>query len=388
MTILERGRFGRGASHGNCGYVSPSHALPLTEPGAVGKALRAIVSRNSPFKIRPRLDWGLWSWLLKFAARCNERDMLAAGRARVPLLLRSAELFRELVREERLECQWQDQGLLMIYNSQAGHEKFAHVDELLAREFNLGARRLDGPELTEFEPALLPGPAGAWWYEIDAHLRPDVLMRSFAARLREMGVEIHEEAEVLELPRSEGGTAAARTAKGDFPAEVFVLAGGALTPRLAAKLGVRLPIQPGKGYSITMSRPAVCPKVPMIFMEQKVAVTPFEDGYRLGSTMEFAGYNDSVNPARLGLLRAAAEKFLRDPFGVETQEQWCGWRPMTCDDVPIIGRAPGSTNTWIASGHGMLGLSMGPGTGKLIAQLITGAAPEIDPKPYEPARFA
>jgi D-amino-acid dehydrogenase len=148
-----------------------------------------------------------------------------------------------------------------------------------------------------------------------------------------------------------------------------------------------VPIQPGKGYSITMARPARCPTIPLIFDEHRVAVTPMRSGYRLGSTMEFAGYDTSLNRARLNLLREAARHYLHEPLGEPVLEEWYGWRPMTYDGKPIIDRSPALGNVWIAAGHNMLGLSMAPATGRLVAELLDGRPPHIDPAPYSVKRF-
>ena len=158
-----------------------------------------------------------------------------------------------------------------------------------------------------------------------------------------------------------------------------MVATGAWTPLLNRELGCRVPIQPGKGYSITMPRPALCPTFPLIFEEHRVAVTPFASGYRLGSTMEFAGYDDSLNRSRLAILTDAAKLYLKDPLAEPVEEEWWGWRPMTFDGLPVIDRAPAASNVLIAAGHNMLGLSMATATGKLVAELLAGAKPHIDP---------
>ena len=168
---------------------------------------------------------------------------------------------------------------------------------------------------------------------------------------------------------------------------LFVVAAGAWTPLLNEHLGCRVPIQPGKGYSLTMPRPAVCPKMPLIFPETRVAVTPFQSGYRLGSTMEFAGYDESIRPERLQLLKDGASGYLHEPYCEPVLEEWFGWRPMTYDSLPIIDRSPKYENVMIAAGHNMLGLSMAPATGKLVAELAQGSSPHIDPRPYSVSRF-
>src|SRR5260370_21068095 len=174
---------------------------------------------------------------------------------------------------------------------------------------------------------------------------------------------------------------------GEMSAGAFVVAAGAWTPLRNLDLGCRIPIQPGKGYSITMPRPTLCPTIPLIFEEHRVAVTPMQTGYRLGSIMEFAGYDTTLNPRRLDLLRAGASHYLQEPTAEPILESWYGWRPMTDYSLPIIGPSPALHNVYLAAGHNMLGLSMAPATGKLIAEMLNHEPPHIAPDPYSPARF-
>lgn len=166
-----------------------------------------------------------------------------------------------------------------------------------------------------------------------------------------------------------------------------MIAAGAWTPRLNVDLGCRIPIQPGKGYSMTMPRPARSPNIPLLFEEHRVAVTPMQSGYRLGSIMEFAGYDASLDPRRLELLRTGASHYLIEPTAEPIVERWFGWRPMTYDGIPIIGRSPALQNVLIAAGHNMLGLSMASATGKLVTELLSDEPTHIDATPYSPSRF-
>jgi len=387
VTILDRGAFGAGASHANCGYVCPSHVLPLTTPGAVGMALRSMLKRDAPFYVKPRFDPTLWAWLFRFARRCNHRDMMAAAAAIRPLLNTSRRLYDELLRSEGIDCEWEARGLLFIFQSRSGMEHYAETDRLLRESFDLSATRHDGDALTALEPALKPGLGGGWHYRTDAHLRPDRLMSEWRRVLEARGVTVREHCEVKGFVRERGRARALMTERGEMTADAFVVAAGALTPRLGRFLGCKVPIQPGKGYSITMDRPARCPTIPLIFEEHRVAVTPMRTGYRLGSTMEFAGYDTTLNRRRLDILRRGAEHYLHEPFGEPVREEWYGWRPMTPDSVPIIGRSPALANVVIAAGHNMLGLSMAPATGRLVAELLDGTTPHVDPAPYAPTRF-
>jgi len=264
---------------------------------------------------------------------------------------------------------------------------YADTDRLLRENFGLAATRYDRQALTNLEPALKSGLAGAWHYLTDGHLRPDKLLSSWRNLLIGQGVAIHEHCEFQGFIRRENRADAIRTSTGEMTADAFVVAAGAWTPRLKLQLGCRIPIQPGKGYSLTMAWPKLCPKIPLIFEEHRVAVTPMQSGYRLGSIMEFAGYDTTLRQSRLDLLRAGASHYLQEPTAEPILESWYGWRPMTYDSIPIIGRSPALSNVYLAAGHNMLGLSMAPATGKLIAELANGQTPHIDPTPYLPARF-
>ncbi len=387
ITLIERGQFGRGSSHGNCGLVCPSHVLPLAEPGMVAQGMKSLFKRNSPFAIKPRFDPALWSWLLHFAARCNTRDMIAAGRGIQPLLLSSIALYQDLVERESLACEYQTRGLLFAYRSREGMRAYAATDALMSETFQCPARQVDGEGMAELEPALRPGLAGGWFYHDDAHLRPDKLMAAWRSVLEAEGATIRENCPFRGFQFRNGRALAADTEHGEITGDTFVVAAGAWTPTLNKQLGCRVPIQPGKGYSLTMPRPEICPQIPLIFPETRVAVTPFQSGYRLGSTMEFAGYDESLRPERLELLKEGAAPYLKEPYCEPVLERWFGWRPMTYDSVPIIDRIPKHDNIMIAAGHNMLGLSMAPATGKLVTELIEGQSPHLDPQPYRITRF-
>ncbi|MGF1581881.1 MAG: NAD(P)/FAD-dependent oxidoreductase [Gemmataceae bacterium] len=387
VTVLERNPFGVGCSYGNCGVVTPSHVLPLTVPGAWRTALSSLIDPSSAFRVKPRLDVSLWGWLLQFARRCNRTDMMKAGHAIQALLNTSRQLYAELIEKEEMDCEWETNGLLFVFQTAAGLEHYAKTNQLLTDSFDMPAVQYDGKELEAFEPALKEGLAGAFHYELDAQLRPDRLLASWREVLRKRGVELVEECELQSIEQAGGQATVLKTSKGEMTAKNYVVATGALTPLLNAELGCKIPIQPGKGYSITMSRPTVCPKYPILFEEHHVAVTPMQSGYRIGSMMEFAGYDEKVDSRRLEALKRGAAVYLKDPFGEATEEEWFGWRPMTYDSVPIIDRCPKMSNVYIAAGHNMLGLSMAPATGRAVAQVLSEEKPHVDLAPYSLARF-
>lgn len=387
VTIVDQGVFGKQCSHGNCGYVSPSHVLPLAKPGAIRNALSSMLKPDSPFYIKPRFNLRLWSWLLRFARRCNNRDMLESGHGIAAMLNSARILYDELMRDEPMVCEWKTDGLIFVLQSAKAMEHFADTDRVLTETFNMGAERFDGAALNDLEPALKPGLAGGFLYRIDAHLRPDRLMASWRRILQDRGVTLRENCKVTGFAVENGKAVGIATDQGNLKADAFVVATGSWTPLLEGQLGCRIPIQPGKGYSITMPRPSICPKYPMIFEEHRVAITPMETGYRIGSTMEFAGYDSTLNRRRLDALKKGATTYLREPYCDPVQEEWFGWRPMTPDSRPIVDRSPTISNVFIAAGHNMLGLSMSPATGKLIAELVGGKTPHLSTEPYSVKRF-
>ncbi len=387
VTLADKGRHGAGCSHANCGYVSPSHVLPLAVPGAFRTAIWSLFQRDSAFAVRPRFDPTLWGWLLRFAARCNKKDMLAAGRGISTLLNSSRALYDQLLREEPIDCEWQTRGILFVFRTQPAMGHYAETNKLLSDSFNMPARRYDGEALNALEPALKPGLAGGWLYEGDAHLRADRLLYAWRRVLEGRGVVVREDCEITGFATSGGTARAALTPQGELPADAFVVAAGAWTPFLNRHLGCKIPIQPGKGYSITMPRPARCPTYPLLFEEHHVAITPMRSGYRIGSTMEFAGYDTTLNHRRLQMLRDGASLYLHEPFAEPVEEEWFGWRPMTYDSLPVIDRSPALANVHVAAGHNMLGLSMATATGKLVAEMLSGQTPHVDPGPYSVGRF-
>ena len=387
VTVVDRDRFGAACSHGNCGYVSPSHILPLAQPGAIGTTLNSLLSRNSPLRIKIGLSPARWKWFWKFARRCNPQDMMQSAVGRHLLLQSSQSLYKQLIADEQLDCEWQERGLLFVFSDPRHFEHYADTNRLLTEHFGVSATPYDARQMVELEPALKPGLGGAWHYEGDCHLRPDQLMSSLRARLETLGVEFVDHFPVDQFHREHAMASAVRSGNQSIEGDAFVVATGAMTPFLNQQLGCNIPIQPGKGYSLTMPQPKRMPRIPMVFEQHRVAITPLKTKYRIGSTMEFVGYDTSINRNRLSLLKTAAERYLHDPHTTPIEEEWYGWRPMTWDGKPIIDRAPVMKNVWIAAGHNMLGVSMATGTGKLICELISGQQPHIDVHHYSLARL-
>jgi D-amino-acid dehydrogenase len=385
VTVLERAEVGSGCSHGNCGTITPSH-LPLHAPGTVAKALKWMLKRDAPFYVKPSLDPQLLAWMFNFARRCNETDFRRTAQIKVALLQRSREQLAELVRQERLECEFVEGGTLYVWRQEQALEAAGRDCEML-REIGVPVQALDGAAIGAMEPALQEGMAGGHWHPGDACLRPDRFVAELARAVRAAGGTIREQCAVRGFGTNSGRIASVLTAQGEASANEIVFALGAWSPLIGKQLGLRLPIQPGKGYSISYSRPRHVPSIPLALKERGICVTSWGSGYRLGSTMEFSGYDAALSQHRLDALKRGAAEYLKEPEGPAVEEQWYGWRPMTYDDLPIIGRAPQFANLTIATGHGMLGVTLSAVTAQLVTEVLSGRTPSLDLAPYRPERF-
>lgn len=385
VRIVDQGVPGAGASFGNCGMISPSHVLPNTLPGLPWKAFKWMFQKSSPFRVVPQANMEFIRWMFGFWQRCSRAQVERSAPAIGALLASSRTLLHTLIETEKMQVDYGQDGCLYVYATPQAFEAESAWHPLYDA-CSVKVHTLDSASLQKLEPALKSHVYGGYHFPDDATLRPDLYLAELVRVVQALGVEInsgvrvsnyHEESDCVQL----------YTDQGVIQARDAVLAAGAWSPLLSKTLGFSIPIQPGKGYSITMARPAQCPKYSMVLKEKSVAITPWDSGFRLGSTMEFAGYDNTLNPARIQALIDGAAAFLHTPTAPGPQTPWYGWRPMTMDTVPIIDRAPNLRRLWLATGHSMLGVSMSTGTGKLIAELMTGASPHIDPSPYQYRRF-
>lgn len=387
VTVIDQGEVGGACSQANCGFIVPSHVLPLTTPDALSKGLLSVIQPRAAFRIKPQFRRALLRWMLEFSLRCTKRHMLEAAHVLHAILEVSRDEYRALLADPQLNSEWQQNGLLMVFRGERALGEFADTDALLTREFGVTARYLSGEELAAFEPALLGDLAGAYLYEDDSHLRPDRLNASWSGLLRERGVAFIEGCRLEQITKGNGEITGLITSQGHMHADRYVFATGSWSGKWSADLECHIPVEPGKGYSVTMSRPASMPSHAMLMPEKNIGVTPFESGYRIASMMEFVGFDSSIPPFRIRQLQDSATPFLKEPIGPAIEDEWYGWRPMTWDSLPIVGRLPTVKNALIATGHNMLGLTLAPVTGKLIADLVSERASDLPVDALSPARF-
>lgn len=386
VSVIERGDIASGCSGANAGLIVPSYSIPLAAPGVLSQGLRWMLKPESPFYIKPRYDPSLIYWLWKFQKACRKQQTHQGIRVLRDLNFASSNLFEHLILDESLICNYRQDGWLMTYKTDQGFQKALEEARLL-ESYDVEVNILNADETSEMEPTLNPQIVGSIFFPKDAHLDPKKFAQALAGRLLELGMTIHAQTEVLELETSHGSITTVRTTRGDFQAKQVVIAAGAWSAGLMRNLGLKLPVQSAKGYSISMKRPEACPSIPLYLSEAKVAVTPLENVLRFAGTLELAGMDLNIDLRRVNTIMHAAEDYLGQRKDLDIVEIWRGLRPCSPDGLPIIDRFPGYNNLIIATGHCMLGISMAPITGKLVSQLVCEQAPDVNLAPLRVTRF-
>ncbi len=388
VTLVERAEIGSGASHGNMGLVVPSHSVPLAAPGVVSQGLRWLLKPASPFYIKPRLDPALIRWLWDFWKASSESRM----RRGIPLIrdmsLSSLSLFDELNELDGVDFDYQQRGVVAVYGTQEGLDDGEEELHLLS-SYGLEIDTLSQNGLAEALPGLKLNALGGLHFRQDAHLTPGKFVRSLADHIARLGVTVLTQAEVTGFKIEEERISIVHTTRGDLAAGEVVLTAGSWSPALGKLVGVRLPIQPAKGYSVTLRRPSDWPETPFMLSESRVAITPMGDMLRIGGTLELAGMDHTINHRRVNAITRAVSGYV-PAFDIGTHEileTWCGLRPCTPDGLPFLGRVPDIRNLIVAAGHAMIGVSLGPVTGKLVKQIMANEQPDIDLDPLRLDRF-
>ena len=383
VTVLDQGDVCSGCSRGNAGQITPGH-LPLAQPGTLVRNLAWVCKSTSPLYIAPRIDLDLLRWLWRFQRASTRTQLRSATETLCQLGAASRLLFDELA--DQLDFGYQHQGRLEVCRSESSWRAVRKEAELLGA-YGFETQLLPSREITEFEPAISADVAGAVYFPDSATCDPLQFVLQLAASARALGVTFRPHTHVKDLHVRNGRVTALVTQHDQIVADTVVLAGGAWTPRLAQCLGLRLPIQPGKGYHLDITPAAISPSIPVVLAEERVFVTPLGGVLRLAGTMELSGFNLIERRARLDMLERAAARYFIGTDTAEVRSRWCHLRPMTPDGLPVIGPTRCVENVWLGTGHGMLGLTQGPITGKLLAESIIDGRTSIDLTPLRPERF-
>lgn len=382
VTILERDRIGRGCSFGNAGWLTPSQAVPLANPSMVFKSFRWMLDPESPLYIQPRLDPGYLKWLISFLLASKRSKFEPATMALVQLCNASVDMWEALAKRRPDFPSFERHGLLAVYENAASFEAARAANELIARA-GVRVERWSADDVSAREPAIIGKQVGGYHFPDDAHCRPFEAVRVMTEEAVSAGVRIVEGADVFSVsPASGNAPRVVHTTTGTFSASNIVLAAGSWSEELGKMLDVRIPVLGAKGYSMLLPKANPHPTRSIYLIERKVAVNPHNDALRIAGTLELVKNDFSINKRRVDVILRGAKGMLNIGDPPVVHEVWRGLRPCTPDGMPVIGRARGRGDVWLATGHQMAGLKTAPGTGVLLAQLMTGETPSFDPTPF------
>ena len=387
VTVLERGGVGAdNCSTGNAGMIVPSHFIPLAAPGMIAKGLRMMLNPESPFFIRPRLDPALVKWVWSFYRHSTAAHVAATGGLLRDLNLESRRLFGELA--EDADFGLVRRGLLMLCKTAKGLEEEAAVAEA-ARRIGLQAEVLDAAATAKADPGITMEVAGSVWFPQDCHLDPGRFLEAMRGAVTALGGVIEHGVEIDRINCGGGRVLAVSAGGRRIDGDQFVVAGGSWSANLLRQVGLRLPLQAGKGYSLTMEAPPELPGLCSIFTEAKVAVTPMGGTLRIAGTMEVGPPDLTVDPRRVrGIIKSVSGYFPRfSEADFDGIRPWAGLRPVSPDGIPYLGRVPRLDNLLAATGHAMMGLSLAPVSGRLVADLLAGDVPFRPIEAMAPGRF-
>ena len=390
VTVVDRrAAGGGGCSFGNAGMVVPSHFVPLAAPGMVALGLRWMWNPESPFYIKPRLSADLCRWGFRFWRAANEKRVARAAPLLRDLHVAGRAGFEEWASRFGDDFGLTKNGILMLCRTEHGLEEEVRNAEH-ARRMEIPAEQLTAEQAARLEPGIRMAVAGAVYYPLDCHLDPARLMAALQRETEKEGVRLEWETQVLGWRQAGGRVEAMVTSRGELTADEHVVCAGSWSSAMARDLGVGLPMEAGKGYNLTLQEPARMPRIALILSEARVAVTPMGGALRFAGTMELAGLDETVNPARVrGIVKSVAESL--PEFGTDAFRDapvWCGLRPCSPDGLPYVGRFARYVNLSTATGHGMMGVSLAPITGRLVAEILEEKAPSVDIGLLSPDRFA
>ncbi|MBW1295997.1 NAD(P)/FAD-dependent oxidoreductase [Aquimarina litoralis] len=386
VTIIDQSSMDFGASYVNAGYLSPSHIIPLAAPGVMKKGLKWMFNPGSPLFIKPRLKSDFLQWAWAFNKSCSLENVNSSMLAIKDITLLGQQLYTEIKQEEKFKFQLEKKGLLMICQTEKMLEEELKVVDVAKKE-GLAARELSIKELQQIEPNVKIEAKGAVIYDCDAHTTPSTFMEEMKAYLQKVGVTILKNEKIHNIQTDGTKIVSVTSTSTTHKADEFVLAAGSWSKALCKKLGIKLLLEAGKGYRINSGRDLGI-SMPAILAEAKVAVTPMDGFTRFAGTMEIAGINHKINKIRVDAIAKAAHNYYPDIVlsDSEKNDAACGLRPVTPDGMPYIGKSQKCNNLTIATGHAMLGWSMGTSTGKLVSEIISDKKTSLDVAIYHPDR--
>jgi D-amino-acid dehydrogenase len=386
VTVVDQSNMDSGASYVNAGYISPSHFISLATPGIITKGIKWMFNSASPFYVKPRLDIDFLKWALAFKKSATKVKVEQSISTIKNINLFSRDLYEDLKQTNDFNFHYERKGLLMCYKSDKVGEEEWNIGKRGIEE-GLGVKNLSAKEVQEIEPKANLNIKGAVYYDCDAHMTPNDFMKDMLGYLKAHGVLFYKNEKVKDLEIFKGKIKEIITENRKLVADEFVLAAGSWSPLVSKKLEIKIPLQAGKGYRINVERGTNI-TLPAILCEAKVAVTPMDGFTRFAGTMEIAGINHTINPKRVDAIAKAAQNYYNDLqiTSIEKETAQCGLRPCSPDGMPYIGKSSKCNNLTIATGHAMMGWSLGPATGKLVSEIISDKKPTLNIQPFSPDR--
>jgi D-amino-acid dehydrogenase len=389
VTVIDKSTMREGCSYGNAGYICPSHFVPMATPGIVKQGLKWMLNSKSPFYIQPRLNSGLIDWGFKFIKSANSRHVEASAKPLRDIAVLSKQLYEEWARTPGFDFSYNPIGMLEFFRT----EENAHHAEASVKDANalgLEAKVLNKQEVQAMQPGTNIDILGAVYYGCDAQVYPNKLMSDLIDWLQKNGVKLETNQEVTSFVMEDGRVKTVNTATGSFTADHVVLAAGVWSREIAQQLHLKLPMVGGRGYSVTFDDAPYDIKYPVILSEARVAISPLNGNkLRFGGTMEITNINEPPRMNRVKGILESVKIYFPDydiPMPAENKV-WYGYRPCSADGLPYLGNAGRYKNVTIATGHSMLGLSLGAATGKLVSELVAGKATSMDVQAFDANRY-
>ncbi len=384
VVVVDMGQPGEACSRGNAGWICPSLSSPIPAPGLTWTSIKWMLKSDSPLYISPTAAPGLARWLWRFWRYCNRRDFVTGLNA-VATLNRSTHAAFEQLKRDGVGFELHQDGLLFVFKTERQMEK-------VHREFdyykNYGYEvptPLSGADIRRLEPVVSNAVTTGFLAKEESHVRPESLVAGYLAQLQALGVEVKSGVRVGHAAKSGGRVTGVETDQGALAGDDVLIAAGAWSGEVAAIFGVALPVQAGKGYSITVTGGPSLTR-PLYLGEASMACSPFDGAVRFAGTMELSGLNTNLDRRRIVGIRKGIGDYLTRPLGPTEGVEWVGMRPLTPDGLPMLGKVPGFTNLFVATGHAMLGVTLAPVTGELMADLMTGEGHAMA-EPFDPGRF-
>jgi len=388
VTIIEQSDLKDGCSFGNAGMIVPSHIIPLAAPGMISKGIRWMFDSTSPFYVKPRLSGDLIKWGYHFYKNSTKEHVAKAAPALKEISLLSKAMYQQLAKELPFDFGYHERGLLMLFQTKETEHEEAET-AALANKHGIEAHVISAEEVQKLEPEVRVNARGGVYFPGDAHITPQSFVNQLITFLQAKSVKFQTNTTVQDFIIESDKIKTIKTDQGDFSFDDVVIATGSWSGLLAAKLDLSLPMQAGKGYSFTIPDMVKNVRVPSIFLEARVAVTPMGNSLRFGGTMEITGVDHSISMNRVkGIVDSIPRYYPEMKVTMpKVEEIWHGLRPCSPDGLPYIGRSQKIKNLVLATGHSMMGLSLGPGTGKLVSELINQEKTSIGIDAFVPERF-